>query len=160
MSNVEGFRTRLRFEDLEGRALPDATMPAPPVAAAATTANVEANAPASPQVAATVGVLARYSVVVIRNSSDRAVSYRIDWGGTTTWTTVQPGKERVHWIQLPNRVAHILYDKSFAAGFQEQKYNLPANNFATTSGKAPPASAGKVYSFFVRPDGSGIQLYA
>lgn len=158
MSNAFKNRTRLSLEDLEGRTLADAkvlgAVAAPLGEAVVRTASVQASS---------IGfdMPITYSVVTLKNTTTATIGMKFSWDGVH-WSshTLTPGQTWFYWTAKPNVTGQISFDKSFATGYQEQKYSLPSKNFVG-GGFAdimPQASNGKIYTF--KGVLNGVQLYS
>ncbi len=103
-----------------------------------------------------------YSAVTLRNTTNATIAYSFYWPGAG-WKsyTLGPHQSRVHYIDSANLTAQISYDRSFAAGYQDQRYNLPSENFVGGgfAGLTPQVGNGSVYSFYYTQNHSGVQLY-
>jgi hypothetical protein len=106
----------------------------------------------------------QYSVVSIKNSTSNPVHFSLRFGsGPWANFTLNPGQERAYYVHGLNQVATISFDKSFAPGFQEQRYSLASRNVVFPPGfylvdPTPSAGSGKLYTFKGVPN--GVQLYA
>ena len=104
-----------------------------------------------------------YSAVTIKNTTNITVNYSYNWNGNRpSKFSLSPGTQRVHYISSLNRTGTIKFDKSFASGYQEQAYSLPAQNITRPGGfylvePTPGVSEGRRY-YFQRVS-NGIQLY-
>lgn len=173
MFNAIKNRTRLGLEDLEGRELADAKplgIVAAPLGTAAvsrteaTNPNVVRPASPSPLGAAIAPGSYVYTAFTIKNTTGGTVNFSISWGnGPAKNYSLPAGYEQTYYIGGLNQVATLHYDKSFAAGYQDQSYSLPGQNIVYPPGfylvqPTPGLGAGKLYTFASVPN--GVQLYS
>jgi hypothetical protein len=106
----------------------------------------------------------QYTAISITNRSTATITFNLEWGnGAWTRYTLKPGYQQLYYIGALNQTATISYDKSFAPGFQEQRYKLTGNNVAFPPGfylvtPTPSFSQGRAYTFKNVP--GGVQLYS
>jgi hypothetical protein len=129
-------------------------------------ANLPAGALISPTISATriagFDEIIVYSAVTLKNNSKATIAYKISWPGVAEKSyTLKPGQSRVHWLDRSNTTARITYDKSFATGYQAQKYSLPSRDFVGGgfAGLLPKTKDGALYVFKYNSAHTGVQLY-
>ncbi len=170
---------RLNLESLEGRVLADAKMPIAMPAALGNAALVRTVNDPAPQIANGLSSAAtpmhaapmsaansgyQYTAFTIVNNSNATVAYSIEWGnGSWTSFTIAPHQERTHWFPALNEKATISYDKSFAAGYQDQRYTLTGTNITFPAGfylVQPTPSLGSGHQYTFGNVSGGVQLYS
>lgn len=161
----------LKVENLEGREMLDAKMMSAVLPAAAEMRRVAQVQPmqidygtalqAAPATSGSYYYNAvPTSVVTIRNPTANRVNYYIMWPGTG-WTqfSVEAYSSRMHWTAGSNKVASISFDKSFAAGYQKQTYNLTSRDFAATAWTTPKYNTDGMQYYF-KANRYGLGLFA
>ena len=106
----------------------------------------------------------QYTAITLKNSTKSTVNYSFQWSnGSWTNYSLAANQQRVHYIRALNQSATISFDKSFAAGVQEQRYSLAGRNIVRSSGyylvePTPTVGEGKLYTF--KSVSNGVQLYS
>jgi hypothetical protein len=106
----------------------------------------------------------QYTAISITNRSTATINFSLEWGnGPWKSYTLKPGYQQLYYIGALNQTATISFDKSFAAGFQEQRYKLTGNNASFPPGlylttPIPSFSQGRAYTF--QNVSGGVQLYS
>jgi hypothetical protein len=105
-----------------------------------------------------------YTAITLSNPTTATIGYKFMWpNGTWTNYTLTAGQRRVHYINGLNQAATIAFDKSFSAGYQEQRYSLTGRNVTRAAGlylvePVPTVAEGRLYTF--QRVTNGVQLYS